>query len=163
MSILATAYPAKKPRTKEAKQIAWAYAGILAVMAILQVVGFTKFVLIIDSYWLPGGMPFASFLAAFLIAAELFSVVFLLRLKLSIAFRVFTMGLSWLVPLIWLILTIRAQTTTTSLTNIGILGGYVQVIPGYWAVFVAVGLAILSLWATWGLWPFPFHPQRHKK
>ncbi len=163
MSILATAYSSNKPRTKEAKQVAWVLAGIFILMAVFQLIGFNRFVLVIDSYWLPGGLPFASFLAAFLIAGELLSGFFLLRLKLSPAFRVFTMGLSWLVPLIWLVLTIRAISTTTSLTNIGFLGSSVQVIPGWWAVFVSVALVIMTVWSTWGLWPFPIRHINRKK
>ncbi len=163
MSILATAYPAKKARTNDAKRVAWVYAAILALMAIGQLVGFSQFVLVIDSYWLPGGMPFAAFLAGFLIVAELLSVFFLLRLKLSPAFRVFSMGLSWLVPVVWVVLTVRAIAAVTSLTNVGFLGGSIQIIPGWWAVFVSVALVILSAWATWGLWPFPFHLLKHKK
>lgn len=163
MSILATAYPAKKPRTKEAKQVAWAYAAILALMAIFQLVGFNKFVLVIDSYWLPGGIQFATFLAAFLIASELLSGFFLLRLKVSIAFRILTMVLSWIVPGIWLFLTMRALSATTTMTNIGFLGGSVHIIPGWWAVFVSIGFIIMATWAAWGLWPLPVHASHHKK
>lgn len=163
MSILAKAYPAKQPRTNDAKRVALVYAGILAVMAVAQLIGFSKFVLVLDSYWLPGGLKFTSFLAGFLIVSELLSCAFLLRPKLSPAFRVFTMGLSWVVPVVWLILTIRAITSTTSLTNVGFLGGYVQLVPGWWAVFVSLALIILSAWATWGLWPFPFSTVKHKK
>jgi hypothetical protein len=163
MSILATAYPAKPARTKEAKRMAWVYATLLGLMAIFQLINFSQFILVIDSYWLPGGMQFAAFLAGFLIAAEILAITFLLRLKLSPAFRVFTMGLGWLVPLIWLYLTLRALLTTTTLSNIGFLGSAISLIPGWWAVFISIALCILAAWATWGLWPFPFTKPKRKK
>jgi hypothetical protein len=163
MSILATASAAKPARTTEAKRIAWLYAGLLAVMAICQLLSFSHFVLVIDSYWLPGGLQFAAFLAGSLIAAELLSIPFLLRLQLSPAFRIFGMGLSWLVPLTWLFLTLRIFVTTNELSNVGFLGGLVSLVPGWWAVFVSSALAILAVWATWGLWPLRSAAKRKKK
>ncbi len=153
MSIFATATVAKPARTKESQRVAWVYAAVLAIMATTQIVGFSKFVLIIDSYWLPGGGRFAAFLAGFLIACELLAIPFLLRLKLSRAFRVFSMAIGWLVPALWLALTLDALLTTNALTNLGLLGGYIPVLPGWWAVFVSAALGILAAWASWGLWP----------
>ena len=159
MTILATAHPAKAPRTKEAKRIAVIYAAILAVMAVAQLTSFTKFVLVLDSYWLPGGVESAAFLAGFLIISEVLASAFLLRFKLSMAFRIFTMGLGWLVPIIWFALTLRVMVVPSALSNVGFLGGYVHLIPGWWAVCVSLALAILAAWASWGLWPL----RRSKK
>jgi hypothetical protein len=163
MSILAAAYPAKPAKTREAKRVAWVYAALLAIMFIAQVVTFQRFVLVLESYGLPGSAQFYAFLAGLLIFSELLSLAFLLRLKLSPAFRIFTMALSWLVPIIWTVLTFSAVVSNSSLTNVGFLGDLVPLVPGWWAVFVSLALMIMAAWVSWGLWPFPITRPKHKK
>jgi len=154
MSILPKAVQAKPARTAESKKVAWLYAIILDLMALFQILSFSRFIMVIDSYWLPGGLPSSSFIAGALIGAELLAIPFLLRLKLSPAFRVFSMGLSWVVALAWLLLTLDAQITTNDLRNVGFLGGDIQLVPGWWAVCISVAFGVLAIWASWGLWPF---------
>lgn len=154
MSFLVKSTRALPPKTKDAKTIAYFYAAILFGFATFQVITFERFSATIISYWLPIDDSLATLLAAFIITAELFAIPFLVRLRMSPAARVLSMILGWTAPVIWLVLTLWAQISVSSLSSVGMLGGVVELAPGWWAVCVSAGLVILAAWASWGLWPF---------
>ena len=161
MRIFIKAILNRKPRTKEAQKIAYMYAIILIVFVLAQLFTFDDFLTLIESFWLPGGAPVAHLLGGIIVISEVFALPFLLGMKLSPLMRIISMGLGWLVPLIWLKLSFWLVLTVNAVSNIGILGTKVRLIPGWWAVFFSLALGILAAWASWGLWPLV--GQRRRK
>ncbi len=153
MSIFVSATSAPTPKTKDVVKMSRLYVIILAIMAICQLVTFGDFLTLFGSFGFPGGHPFAHFLAGFIIVSELFAIPFLLRLKLSPLARIISMVLGWLVALEWLYVSLFLALTINAVTNIGFLGTVISLIPGWWTIFISVALGLLSIWASWGMWP----------
>ncbi len=153
MTILVQATPAPKPRTDTVKQMSLLYAAVLVVFVVAQLFTFDEFTNLIISFNLPLSDAWTFALAPTLIAAELFALPFLLRMKLSIAFRWLSMFLGWLVPALWLFISFVAVTTQPNAETIGFLGTVVDVVPGWWAVLASFALGVLAAWSGWGLWP----------
>ncbi len=145
---------APAPRTRDAGLVAKIYAAILAVMVLLQMFNFPELINIFYGFWLPGGQVLAVALAGIVVTAEVLAVPFLLGMRLSPAFRVFSMGLGLLAPAIWLYSLISVIASTNAVRNSGILGSKVVVPPSLTVVFLVVALELLAIWAAWGLWPF---------
>jgi hypothetical protein len=153
MSILVKALPAPRPRTENAKKISLFYAAILVVFAVAQLFTFDEFVRFFSSLNMPISNAWAYALAPIVIVAEVFALPFLLRMKLSIAFRWFSMMLGWLVAGIWFFVSLWVVTMQPEAQTVGFLGTAVNLVPGWWAVFASLALGILATWASWGLWP----------
>jgi hypothetical protein len=153
MSIFAKPTPAPTPRSKDVPRIALLFAAIILVMAVAQLFTFDKFLVLIQSFALPVTAQLSYILAALIVIFEVFSLPFLLRMPLSKAFRWVSMVSGWLVSLIWLKLTLWVVLTEQPVDTVGFLGTLVGLMPGWWAIFVSVALAILAGWASWGLWP----------
>ncbi len=154
MNIITKATSAKKPKTRESQQVAYAYAAVLVILVLAQLFTFEKFLILLESFWLPGGKPTAYLLGSIIVVCEVMALPFLLRLKLSPLMRITSMALGWLVPIIWLLLTLWLLFTVNAVSNIGLLGTTVKLIPGWWAVFFCVAIGMMAAWASWGLWPF---------
>jgi len=153
MNILVKATKAKKPRTRESQKIAYAYATVLIIFALTQLFTFDKFLILVESFGLPGGDVVAHLFVSTIVTSEVLALPFLLGLNLSQLMRVVSMVLGWAVPLAWLKVTLWLLFTTNSVSNIGLLGTIVSLTPGWWLVFVSIALGLLSAWASWGLWP----------
>jgi hypothetical protein len=161
---LPTARPAVAPKTNDSKKIAWVYAVVLLINVVLQIFDFKGFVDVIISFW-PHHQRVGATVAGVIPFAEIFALPFLLRMRLSIGFRVFSMFLGWLVPAIWLFISIWTM-SDNSVVSVGVLGAHLTVTPGIWVVFLSAALAVLSIWTSWGLWPFHIvakkrHTARH--
>jgi hypothetical protein len=153
MNIFDKATAARKPKTKDSQKVAYMYATILVIFALTQLFTFDKFLVLIDSFWLPGGGPIAYMLGGIIVSSEVLALPFLLSLKLSLSMRVFSMILGWLVPLMWLTLSLWLLFTINAVSNIGFFGTTVKMMPGWWAIFICIALEMLAIWASWGLWP----------
>lgn len=153
MSLLPKPIDAPVPRTKNVKTIATFYAGVLAVFAIAQLFTFENFLELFVSFDFPWGRPFAYFSAALLVTAEVFALPFLLRMSLSKAFRWMSMAFGILAAVIWVKVSLWLVIFDSPVDTVGFLGTAVNVMPGWWAVFVSVALGILAIWSVWGLWP----------
>lgn len=154
MKILGKTTSAKKPKTSESQKIAYMYATILVIFALAQLYTFESFLILLESFWLPGGKTISYLLGGVIVVCEVMALPFLLRLKLSPLMRITSMVLGWLVPIIWFGLTVWLLVTINSVSNIGFLGTTVKLLPGWWAIFVCIAIGILAAWASWGLWPF---------
>ena len=141
-----------EPRTKDSKTIALFYAMILVVFTVAQLFSFEKFIPLLETFNFPGDHT-GRFVAVTLVVCGVFALPFLLRMKLSIGMRWFSMFAGWVVPAIWLFASLWVNVFQISITNAGYLGASVQLLPGWWTVAVAVALGILAVWSSWGLWP----------
>ena len=153
MSIFVKPVAAPKPRTAESRKIATAYAVILVILAVAQLFTFDTFLDLLVTFEFAGGRQMAYFLASLLVVSEVFALPFLLRMAVSPLFRWVSMGFALLSPLIWVKITTWLVIMDVAVTNVGFLGTVVEVMPGWWAVFVSAALTILAAWTAWGLWP----------
>jgi len=153
MSIFPKATPAPLPKTKNVTIIATFYAVILVVMAVAQLFTFDEFLKLISSFDFPAGVQYAHFIAALVVVAEVFALPFLLRMSLSPAFRWFSMMLGWGVAVLWAKITICLVISDTLINNVGFLGTVVNLMPGWWAIFISLAFGILAAWSSWGMWP----------
>ncbi|MDB5161670.1 MAG: rane protein of unknown function [Candidatus Saccharibacteria bacterium] len=153
MSLLPVATVAPKAKTKDVTRIATFYAILLVIFAVSQLFTYESFLQLMVSFGLPGGTQFTYFLTSLLVVAEVFALPFLLRLPLSRAFRWFSLGCAWLVPVIWMFVTVVVAGYDLPADNIGFLGTVVSIMPGWWAVFISTAFFILAAWASWGMWP----------
>lgn len=153
MSIFVKTTIAPKPRTKEAKQVSLFYAGVLVVFVVTQLFTFDTFIELVPAFNLPLGPMMTFAVAPLLVASELFAIPFLLRMQLSVAFRWLSMMLGLLVSVMWVGITAWIAVTQPAVSTVGFLGTLFDLVPGWWAVFIALALVILAAWSSWGLWP----------
>ncbi len=153
MSIFATSAPAKPARTSDSLKIATLYAGILTVMALAQLFTFEDFIVYIQSLNLPVSETAVYSLVPVLIIAEIFAIPFLLRMRLSLAFRYFSMFLGWAAAILWVFISLWVLFGVHNATTIGFFGTVANIAPGWWVLFVSFALSILAAWSSWGLWP----------
>lgn len=153
MSIFVKATPALEPKTKDVQTIAYFYAIILLIFVFCQLFTFDSFLVLLESFDMPGGVSFAHLLGGIIVTFEVFAIPFLISMRLSPLVRFLSMSLGWAVPFIWLLIALWINLTINNITSIGFLGSIVSVTPGWWTIFVCVSLGILSAWASWGMWP----------
>ena len=153
MSLFVHAIPPTTPKTKNVTQISLLLAGILALFALTQLLTLSAFTRLVESFWLPGGVRLAHFLTASIIITEVLALPFLLRIRLSPAMRQLSMVCGWVVALTWLVVSLWLMLTVNAIHNIGFIGVAVDLQPGWWAVLFSISIAILSAWASWGMWP----------
>ena len=153
MSILPKATAPIAPRVKYAPKLAIAYAAIIVVLAVTQLFSFEKFLVIAQSYSMPGGVAFAALLSSLIVIIEVFALPFLLRMRLSKAMRIVSMWCGWLVALVWYLISLWLMFKPVVIDNVGIFGGLVSLRPGWWFVFICVGMGVLTGLISWGMWP----------
>jgi len=153
MSILVKTTPAPKPRTKESRQMAILFAGLLVVFAVTQLFTFDEFIELIPALALPVGEVMTYSLAPLIVVAEVFALPFLLGMAVSTAFRWLSMFFSWFVAAAWTFISFWVVFTQPAVETIGFLGTLVPLVPGTWAIFISLALCILAAWTSWGLWP----------
>jgi hypothetical protein len=144
---------APAPKTRDSAIVAKVYAAILVVMVLLQLFSFPDFVNLFYGFSLPGGHVFAVALAGIVATAEVFAIPFLLGMRLSPAFRAFSMFLGWLAPAIWLFILTSLIVANEAVANSAILGSKLIVPPSWGLLFLTLALGLLAAWASWGLWP----------
>jgi hypothetical protein len=132
-------------------------------MALSQLFGFDEYIKHFENFGLPGGLIFVHLLPCIIVITEVLAVPFLLRIHLSQLMRTVSMIFGWVAALIWLQLSLWLVFNPSGVSNIGILGIKVNLIPGWWAVFLSLALLIMSIWASWGLWPIPNNSRLSRK
>ncbi|HVS79153.1 MAG TPA: hypothetical protein VHD84_02610 [Candidatus Saccharimonadales bacterium] len=119
-------------------------AAVLAVMAILQLIGFGSFRDWLDEVRI--GWPTA--VAIVLIIAELWAAVSLLRVSIGGIFRYYGLALAVLVSGFWFVenLQIAAQGGAGQLPNSGFFGKYLMQSPGWWTI---LEVSIMLFWVVY--------------
>ncbi len=152
MSIFPKATAAPQAQTKDAAYISIFYAVVLVIMAVTQLFTFETMLVLFGGFGLPGGSATGYGLAATVVAAEVFALPFLLRMRLSPAFRWFSLGLGILVGVLWLFIS-SWIVITGGAESVGFVGTFVALLPGWWAVLVSIAILLLGIWSAWGMWP----------
>lgn len=154
MSFFVQSTPAPIPKTKRVASVGILYAAIVTIMALGQLYTFDSFITLITSFHLPVSEAVSYAIAPVIIALEIAAIPFLLRMRLSPAFRVLSMVSGWGVACIWLTVTLWIVSTRQDVTTVGFIGDIGELVPGVWAILFSISLGILSAWASWGMWPF---------
>jgi type III secretory pathway component EscU len=138
----------------DVQKVIFAYSLMLIIFVLCQLFTYDGFIRLLESFWLPGGATTARLLGSVIVVCELFALPFLLRMDLSRLMRIISMVLGWVVPAIWILLTLWINLTVNAISNVGFLGSVIKIQPGWWAVCMSVGLGLFAAWSSWGLWPF---------
>lgn len=140
------------PASLPAVFIAVIYAAVLVVLAVAQLFSFEEFTKILPPLLISLGGVTAAAAAPVIVALEVGSIPFLLRMSLSTAFRWLCLLCSWLVPFFWLALSLGNLMGGGNDLSVGLLGDIIAV-KGWVALAASLILALLSALATYSLWP----------
>ncbi|MFI5212810.1 MAG: hypothetical protein ACHQTE_02520 [Candidatus Saccharimonadales bacterium] len=143
MSIFVQATDAPRYENGVVTGVSLVLAGIFAVMAVAQLFTYEDFPAALSGYWLLGGQVSVHLVAALLVTFEVFTLPFLLRMRVSPLMRLMSLAFAWLAAAVWLVLSLWVVTTTNALTNAGLLGATVRLTPGWWQVVFSVALLAL--------------------
>ena len=131
---------------------ALAYAVLIVIMVVAQLFYFDEFMTLSAGYNLPGGTVLAAALAPSIVALEVLSLPFLLRMTISPGFRMLSMVFGWIVAALWAFISIWLL-SEGSHDTIGFFGTIIDVPSVWWAGSIPVFFAVLAAIASWGLWP----------
>ena len=140
------------PKTDAARAVSLIFAGVLIVMSVAQLFTFEKFPDVITTYSL-FSETYSKLWAACIVLLEVAGLPFLLSMSLSLAARVVSMFSCWAVAGVWLVLSLWIIGTGHEMENSGLLGATFPVTGGWWMLFFCIGLGLLSVWTSWGMWP----------
>ena len=153
MSVFVQTTEAPLPRTANSAKVALFYAVVLVAFAVAQLFTFEEFLVYIQSINLPFSESLNYAIAPLLVVAEVFALPYLLRMRLSPAFRFVSLSLGFVVAGLWIFLSSWIVLAASAVDSIGFLGTVVTLTPGWWAIFLSLALGILATWSAWGLWP----------
>lgn len=154
MSIFVASTPAAEPKSPVVEKAALLLAGIVIVLVLSQLFSFEKFPEVIQALALPGvGDGYSVLIAALIVVAEVLMVPFLLRMRLIPVMRIASMVAGWFVALWWIFVTLWQNLLPTGPADAAFLGATVSAPVGWWAVCLMLGMGVLVVWVSWGLWP----------
>lgn len=130
----------KKPY---AAKVLWVLAGVMLLMALLHLIRIDKLIPIVGETLSESG---ATWFVALLVIIEVFALPYLLRMKVSPAFRIVSGLWVIVVPLVWTCYTIWALGNGHST---GQFSSYVSTPASWWLVVLNVAWLGASYWALW--------------
>lgn len=142
-----------KPKTKESRQISYYYAFILVILLLSQLFTFDEFLKLVADFGFIGGVASSYILCGLIVIFELIAIPFLIGMNVHPVLRVVSMIAGWVVPVIWLFISIWLILGPIEVNNLGILGTKFELLPGWWAVYINIAMGILATWSSWGSWP----------
>lgn len=134
------------PRTISMKTAisSWVLAGLFIILACTQLITYEKFVPIIQNYQVFDGV-FGKIIAAFLVTSEVFALPFILRMRLSPLFRLFSLYCAYAASGVWIGLGVWAITVNPPTIGSGVIGSLGPDLPVWSSFFIGVILLILVL------------------
>ncbi len=159
--MLAKTTSAPRLKNQNIKQLGILLAGLYTVYALAQLFSFEDFTSLTISFDLFGSAVLSTVLASLIVVGEVFSLPYLLRMRVSALMRIFSMVCGWAVALIWLIVSFWLVGTVNAVPSLGLFGDLIDVEPGWWAVFFSLSLVILNAWIAWGMWPPSGRRKKH--
>lgn len=151
MSIFVSVTAAPHFKTKNIQAVSLFLAGTLAVIVLMQLFTFEQYP---ERLVRIGILPnLAPILATFIVVAEVLALPFVLRMRLSPAFRIVSMVVGWLVVVKLLSLAIIENFTAQGGDD-AVFGATFSLPIGGWVVCVTLALGVLVGWTSWGMWPF---------
>lgn len=127
------------------------YAALLVVLLVAQLFTFDEFIPLIQSFDTVFAPVFIAALPAVIVVAELFALPFLLRMRVSPAFRWVSVACGWMTGVLWLGISIIGM-TQPDVDSIGLFGAVVAV-PAWVGLVGAIMLLCAAAWSVWVLQP----------
>lgn len=149
MSFFATPTDSPLPKSPYVRPVCLGFAGIIILMVVAQLFTFEDFPEVIARMDIWNGGDYAALWAAVIVTFEVFMLPFLLGMRLSILMRFVSMVAGWCVVAVWLATSVWADKSSDS----GLLGATATLASGAWMTFFCLALAVLMIWASWGMWP----------
>ncbi|MGH7196627.1 MAG: hypothetical protein ACREGJ_02555 [Candidatus Saccharimonadales bacterium] len=141
-----TATPAPKVKNTRLLVIVYAYALLVSVMALAQLMSFEEFIVVNASYLnIDQSDPWAAIATIRFIGIGVFAIPFLLRLPLSPLARWFSALFALTLPFFWLFTMGQAMLRGFSVANVGFFGDFLTQPLGWLTVFEGIALATLGV------------------
>lgn len=150
MSLFVQSTPAPRARAQNILSVRLLLAGSLAAIALLQLFTFEEFPARLADVGI--AMEIAPLLATLLVVIEVLALPFVLRMQLSPAFRVLSMGLGWLASLMLVWVAVLENITSPNGLD-AVFGATLSLPVGGWTICAALALCVLSAWTSWAMWP----------
>lgn len=131
--------------------LCWGVAGLLALMAVAQLMTMDTFVPTMQNYQLPDASAAGKVIAGLLTIGEVVALPFLLRMNMSWLMRGLSLLALNLTALSWVGLGIWVFTTHPPLIGTGIVGGLLSSLSGMVVLPFGIALLALSLLSSWSL------------
>lgn len=144
---------ANKPKNKFYAQAGFVLAGIITVMVVLQLFKFEEFALLMSEYSVARLFNNSIVLVAIITSLEVFSLPFLLRMKISPAFRFVSMFFGWVVATVWFYLSVIVPLTSDNVLESGMFGGLLSFLPMAAYSLLASLIFVLTIVVSYGMWP----------
>ena len=132
-----------KLKTPYAGKVLWALAGVMFVMVLLHLVRIDKLIPVVSETLGESG---ATWFVAIMVIIEVFSLPYLLRMKVSPGFRIVSGLWVIVVPLAWTCFTIWALGDGHST---GQFSSYLSTPASWWLVVLNLAWLGASYWALW--------------
>lgn len=135
-------------------RVAFLLAVLLSAMVIAQLFHYEKFIPLVETYNLPGGIFAAHLFAAIIVVLEVAALPFLLRMRLSHAMRFISMVSGWLVVILWLFVQFYLNLYRPTGDSNGLFGTVFDMGVGWLSILFVVFLGCLTAWVSWNMSPF---------
>ncbi len=142
MSFFVKATTAGKPKSRLTFMVTQTAAAMVTVVVVAQLLTFEDFPGVLAGYQLPGGYSTGSLLAALLVTLEVFTVPYLLMMRLSPLMRLLSLACGVVSGLIWLVLGLRLLFLADTAMSNGLLGATLAVTGGWYPILFAVVLIV---------------------
>lgn len=137
-------------RTRGALIASYVTAALLVTVTLLQLFRFEYMPDVVREYELFGMGAESLIVAAILVTVQVAALPFLLRLPLSPLARVLSMIAGWIAVAAWLVIAVWVSHRDI----FAVTDGFLELRIGWWYVWFWLGVAALTIWASWGQWPF---------
>ncbi|HSW91729.1 MAG TPA: hypothetical protein VLG09_03735 [Candidatus Saccharimonadales bacterium] len=152
MSFFVQSTDAPTPKTANVRIVSLLLAGIFMIMVVAQLFTFEDYSDVIASITGLSIAP-ATIVSAMIVVFEVAALPFLFSMRLSVLGRVVSMFSGWLTAIGWFLIALYANVAIGYVSNGGVLGATVSLPSGWWMVFFFVGVIVLMIWSSWGMWP----------
>lgn len=138
-----------KPKSKYIQPMSLFLAGVLMIMAVAQLFTYEDFASVLSAL----GFERSTGIAVVIVVAEVMSLPFLLFMNLSPAARAASMFAGWVAIGWWVWAQLISNLARHGDINSGLLGATLEIPLGWGSFFIAMALAVLCAWVSWGMWP----------
>jgi hypothetical protein len=152
MSFFVQPTDAPTPKTANIRIVSLLLAAIFMVMVVAQLFTFEDYGDVIAGITGLSIAP-ATIVSAMMVVFEVAALPFLFSMRLSVLGRIVSMLSGWLTAVGWFLIALYANVTVGSVSNSGILGATVPLPSGWWMTFFFMGVIVLVIWSSWGMWP----------
>ena len=125
-----------------------AVAGWVTLMAVAQLFKYEEFPGVIDKLWEAGGSSAAHILAAAIVVCEVFSLPFLLNMKVTPLLRAVSIVCGWFTASVWLVIALWQAAASSMVLNQGYFGATLPIANDWIVLLLALALGVGTTFMT---------------